>query len=150
MRRDYTAAFFIIVRNSIPLVILLILGIDIHALLIAYWIEIGIVGAATVAKIRRAEGTDNPESLPGSEFKFRPIGRGESRTIRSMAGESKRKILRDFSGYYFFLWIFLGAVALSLPGEIAGLETASPQIVLGAVVTLSMAHIVSCFISFGK
>ncbi|MES3161658.1 MAG: DUF6498-containing protein [Halorubrum sp.] len=136
----------IIAGNAIPLVSFFIFNVDLHALLVVYWVEVGVIGAATAAKIRRAEGTDNPEELPNWEYSL--MGSGESRTIRSLVGKPRGRVFRDFLGTYAVFWGFLVFPLFSLPDDLAGVEAASPLVVLGAAVALSVTHIVSYRVDF--
>ncbi len=131
----------IIAGNAIPLISFVVFDVDLHALLVVYWVEVGVIGAATAAKIRRAEGTDNPEELPNWEYS--PMGSGGSRTVRSLVDKPRERVFRDFLGTYAVFWGFLGFPVLSLPDDLSGVEAASPLVVLGAAVALSVTHVLS-------
>jgi len=142
MRSDHPASLAaIVVGNAIPFVAFLMWNIDLHALLVVYWVEIGVVGAVTAAKIRRAEGIDNPESLP--DWEYSPMGSDESRTIRSLVGKPQKRVFRDFLGTYAVFWGFLAFPVFSVPNDFASIDAASPLVVLGAVAALSVTHLVS-------
>jgi len=127
--------------NVIPLVGVVTYGIDLHALLIVYWIEAGVIGAVTTAKIRHANGSDDPEQLP--DWKYSPFGSGETRTIRSLVGRSNDEIRREFLATYVGMWVILGLFVLALPGEYANLDAGSPAVVIGAAISMSAYHVLS-------
>ena len=135
-----------IVGNAIPLVGVVTYGIDLHALLVVYWIEAGVIGAVTTAKIRHATGTDHPERLPNWEYS--PFGSGESRTIRSLVGRSNATIRNEFLATYVGTWLILGLFVLALPGEYATLDSGSPGVVVGAAVSISAYHVLSYRVNY--
>jgi hypothetical protein len=147
MRADHPISLAIIVAgNATPFVAFLMWNIDPHALLVVYWIEVGVVGAATAAKIQRAEGIDYPESLPDWEYSL--TGSGESRTIRSLVGKPQARVSRDFLGTYAVFWGFLAFPVFAVPNDFANVDAASPFVVLGGVVALSVTHLVSYRVDF--
>ena len=130
-----------IVGNAIPLVGVVTYGIDLHALLVVYWIEAGVIGAVTTAKIRHANGTDDVERLPNWEYS--PFGSGESRTVRSLVGRPNAAIRNEFLATYVGMWLILGLFVIALPGEYATLDAGSPGVVVGAAVSISAYHVLS-------
>ena len=139
--RSRLAVVTTIVGNAIPLVGVVTYGIDLHALLLVYWVEAGVIGAVTTAKIRHANGPDDPGQLPN--WKYSPFGSGESRTIRSLVGRSNGAIRREFLATYVGMWLILGLFVLSLPGEYATLDAGSPAVVIGAAVSISAYHVLA-------
>lgn len=136
----------IVVGNATPFVAFLMWNIDLHTLLVVYWLEVGVVGAVTTAKIRRAEGIDNPKSLPDWEYSL--MGSDESRTIRSLVGKPQKRVFREFLGTYAVFWGFLAFPVFSVPNDFASVDAASPLVVLGAVAALSVTHLVSYRVDF--
>lgn len=130
----------LIVANAVPLVGVVGFGWDLHSLLVGYWLESGAVGVASVAKIRRAEGEDDPGELPSLSLNDRPVD--------SFVGRSSRLIAAFFVAHYGAFWVAHGAFVLLFPALIPGLEPASPRIVAAAAVSLAAYHAVSYWANY--
>jgi len=128
------AVAWLVCANAVPLVGVVGFGWDLHSLLVVYWLESAVVGVASLAKIRRAEGTDDPGELPALSFNDRPVA--------SFVGRPKRRIAAFFAVHYGLFWGVHGAFVLVFPG-VFGLEPASPAVVGPAVVGLVAYHAVS-------
>lgn len=129
------AATGLIVANLVPLVGVVTLGWDLHSLLVVYWIESGVVGVESVAKILRAEGEDDPDDLPSIEFNDRPVS--------SFIGRSNGWIASFFSFHYGVFWVVHGVFVLTFAGAYPGLEMASPRVVGLGALGLAAYHAVS-------
>lgn len=130
----------ILAGNAAALAGVVLFGFDLHTLLVVYWVETGVIGAGIAARIRRSEATDDPNELP--DWEYSPMG-GGSRSVRELAGASNRAVLKQFLGTYAVFWAFLGAVVISIPDEVAGIDPGSPLVVLAATVGLAATHVVS-------
>ena len=109
---------------------------QVHALLIAYWLEAGVVGGIYVQKISRAEGTDDPESI-------RAFWNIAGEPPRSYIGKPKGDILGALLEQYVLIWLLLG---LYVAGPLVGaleIEPASPLTVVLIAVSLVVSHIYS-------
>lgn len=127
-----TAAAGLILANTVPPVGVVVLGWDLHSLLVGYWLESGAVGVAYVAKIRRAEGQDDAEDLPSFSLDERPVP--------SFVGRPTRHPVAFFIGHYGVFWLVHGAFILVFPGLFPGLRPASPRVVAVAAVSLAPYH----------
>ena len=143
-RRSRTE-WVILAGNVVPLVGVAAFGVDLHTLLVVYWVEAGVVGAAIAAKIRRSAATDDPETLP--DWEYSPIGGGK-RSIRELAGASNRTVLGQFLGTYVFFWVFMGFYVASIPGDVAAVDPGSPLVALAATAGLAATHAVSYRVEF--
>ncbi len=122
------------VANLVPLVGVVAFGWNLHSLLVLYWLESGVVGLASVAKILRAEGEDDPEELPSMSF--------NERSVASLIGRSNRSIARFFLSHYGFFWIGHGVFVLVFVA-IDGIAPAAPRPVAVGAVGLALYHVVS-------
>jgi len=138
--RPRTAAAGLVVANAVPLVGVVALGWGLHSILVGYWLESAAVGVASVGKIRRAAGEDDPGELPSMSFNDVPV--------ESFVGRSNRAIARFFLGHYGAFWIVHGAFVLVFPLVFPGLEPASPGVVAAAAVGLAAYHAVSYRINY--
>jgi hypothetical protein len=129
------AAAGLVVANAVPLVGVVGFGWDLHSLLVVYWLESGVVGAETVAKIIRAEGRDNADGLPSIQFDGRPID--------SFVGRANWPIAAFFLVHYGLFWVVHGVFVLVFPVVFPGLDPASPAVVAVAAVGLAAYHVVS-------
>ena len=135
------AAAGLVLANLVPLFGIVAFGWTLHSLLVVYWLESGVVGAAYVAKIRRAEGEDDPEELPSWEL--------NGRSADSFVGTSNGRIATFFLGHYGVFWAFHGLFVLyGFPDEFPGLEPASPRVVAVAAVSLAGYHAVSYWLNY--
>ncbi len=130
----------LIVANLVPLAGVLFLGWDLHVLLVAYWIESGVVGVESVAKILRAEGEDDPDELPSIEF--------NDRSAESFVGRSNRAIAVFFAFHYGVFWVVHGVFVLLFPGIFAGMDAAAPSVVAIAAASLAAYHAVSYRVNY--
>ncbi|MDG5761153.1 DUF6498-containing protein [Natronococcus sp. A-GB1] len=137
-----TAAIGLVVANLVPLVGVAFFGWTLHSLLVIYWLESGVLGAAYVAKIRRAAGEDDPEALP--EWEISSLGDTEARTLESFVGKPNRAIARYFAGYFGAFWVAHGVfVLVGFPEMFPELTVASPFVVAVAAVALTLQHALS-------
>lgn len=94
-----------------------------HALLLAYWLETGVVIVLYVAKIHRADGSDDPDAIH-SYWTF------DGEPASAYIGESNRTIARAHVRTYAGMWPVLGLFVLIVPfAEDAVLDSASPTVV---------------------
>lgn len=135
-----TAAAGLVVANVIPLVGVLGFGWDLHSLLVVYWLESGVVGTAFIAKIRRAEGEDDPEELPSVNLNDTPIA--------SFIGWRSRHLVAFFLFHYGTFWIVHGVFVFVFPSMFPGLEPAAPGIVGIGTVGLLAYHVLSYWINY--
>ncbi|ELY52714.1 hypothetical protein DV706_12215 [Natronorubrum bangense] len=136
------AAAGVVVANLVSLVGVVFFGWTLHSLLVIYWLESGVLGMAYVAKIRRAEGTDDPDELPAWEISS--VGDTAPRTLESFVGKPNRAIARYFGTYFGAFWLFHGVFVLyGLPSEFPDMATASPSAVVVAAVPLAIYHVLS-------
>ncbi len=114
-----------------------------HALLVAYWIEAGVIGAIYVAKIHRAAGTDNPEAI-------RSWSDIDGERPRSYIGKPNEEIADAFIGQYLIVWFFLGIAIAFIPfaEEDIPLEVASPLAVSVIAASLVASHLFSYWYEF--
>lgn len=137
----------LVLANLVPLIGVVRFGWTLHSVLVIYWLESGVIGAAYVAKIRRAEGEDDPDALP--EWEFSRFGEAEERSIAELVGEPNRTILSYFIQFYVVFWVFHGAVVLyGLPDEYPSMEPASPRVVAVAAVGLTVSHAISYRVNY--
>lgn len=113
-----------------------------HALLIAYWLEAGVIGGIYIAKIHRAEGTDYPEEI-------RKISDINGERPRSYIGKPNGDIAYALVEQYFMLWLVLGALTVFGPltetSFLSQIEPASPLVVSLVAVSLVVSHIFSYY-----
>lgn len=138
--RPRTAAAGLVAANAVPLVGVLALGWGLHSILVGYWLESAAVGVASVAKIRRAAGDDDPAELPSMSFNDTPV--------ESFVGRSNRAVARFFLGHYGAFWAVHGLFVLLFPAVFSGLAPASPRVVAAAAVGLAAYHAVSYRINY--
>jgi hypothetical protein len=146
--------------NLVPLVGVLALGWGLHSLLVVYWLESGVVGIESVAKILIAQGEkDNREggrgdaASDGDEGTGGPgsavAGRGEgSVTLRgvsldSLVGLGNLLVAGFFTVHYGIFWVVHGSFVLSFPILFDDLAPASPTVVATAFVGLAAYHALS-------
>lgn len=135
-----TAVTGLIVANAVPLVGVVAFGWELHSLLVGYWLESGVVGVASVAKIRRAAGEDDPDELPSFSLNDRPVG--------SFIGETNRRIAGFFVGHYGGFWAVHGVFVFVFPAVFPRMSWASPGVVAAAAVGLAAYHAVSYRLNF--
>lgn len=126
----------IVLANLATLAVVWGTGRNVHGLLVVYWLETGIVSAVYVAKIRRAEGTDDPEHV-------RSWARFDGKPADRLVGESNRTIADAVVTNFAGPWVVFGAfVVLAAPLDLVGeLEPASPVAVVLATVGLLVYHV---------
>jgi len=129
----------LLAANAVPLVGVVLFGWNLHSLLVVYWLESGAVGAASVAKIRRAEGEDDPQELPRMSF--------NDRSVRSFVGRSNRAIAAFFVSHYGVFWVVHGVFVLVF-GTFPGFGLADPSVVAVAAVGLLAYHAVSYRVNY--
>jgi hypothetical protein len=129
----------LVLANAVPLVGVVAVERDLHSLLVAYWLESGVVGAAFVARIRRAEGEDDPRELPSLSLNDRPV--------ESFVGHPKRHVITFFVFHYGTFWVVHGVFVLLFPG-LFGMEPASPSVVALAGVGLVAHHVISYRVNY--
>ena len=131
-----TTVLGLTLANLLPLVGVLAFGWGVHTLLVIYWIESGVIGAAYVQKIRRAEGVDDPDELPSWRVDGRPI--------ESFVGEPNRRIAGFFARFFGVFWLGHGLfVLVGSPSELPSLGSVSPGAVAVAALGLVAHHAVS-------
>jgi hypothetical protein len=135
-----TSTTGLVLANLVPLVGVLALGWDLHSLLVVYWLESGVVGAAFAAKIRRAEGETDPATLPSVRL--------NDRSAASFAGVPNQQILGFYLEHYGLFWLVHGVFVLLFPLMFPVLDFASPSAVAVAFVGLLAYHFVSYRVNF--
>ncbi len=137
-KRSQTAFVGVLSGNLASLLLIWWYDWQAHALLLAYWLEAGVIGAIYVAKIRRAEGTDDPESI-------RSWADIDGERPRSYIGKPNREIVDAFVQQYATVWLFLGVVIAGVPvvEEDIPIEPASPSVVALVAASLVVSHLVS-------
>lgn len=137
-RRSQTAFVGVLLANVASLLVIWWYDWQAHALLLAYWLEAGVIGAIYVAKIRRAEGTDDPNAIRSwvEIDGERPV---------SYIGRPNADIADAFVQQYAVFWLFLGLVIGLLPftEENVALEPASPFVVALVAASLVVSHLFS-------
>lgn len=136
-----TAAFGLIAANLVPLVGVIAFGWSLHSLLVAYWLESGAIGTAYIAKIRHAEGIDDPRTIPDWEF--------NGKSASSFVGASNAAIARFFVGHYGLFWAVHGLfVVVFYPAEFPTLQPAGLSAVVVAAIGLIVYHAVSYRVNY--
>ncbi|OIB59214.1 hypothetical protein BBD46_00590 [Natrialba sp. SSL1] len=137
----------LLIANLVPFVGVVSFGWTLHSLLVIYWLESGVLGAAYVAKIRRAEGADNPETLP--DWEFSGFGRSKAQSLDEFVGMPNREIASHFVRFYAVFWLFHGVVVLyGFPAENPSMEVASIHVVAVAAVGFTISHALSYRINY--
>lgn len=126
--------------NAVPLVGVVAFGWDLHSLLVVYWLEGGVVGASFWAKIRRAEGEDDPDEL-AELFLDREY-------LESFVGESRDDVARYFAGHYGWFWVGHGVFVLAFFPLLFPMDLADPATVATATLALGGYHALSYRIDF--
>ncbi len=137
-RRSQTAFVGVLLANLGSLVVIWWYDWQAHALLLAYWVEAGVIGAIYVAKIHRAEGTDDPNAI-------RSWVDIDGERPKSYLGRPNDEIADAFVQQYATFWLFLGLVIGLIPfaEENVALEPASPSVVALVAASLVVSHLVS-------
>jgi len=65
------------------------------------WADVPIVGVETVAKVLRAEGSDNPDDLPDMAL--------NGTHVTSLIGKPNREVA-SWVSHYGFMWLVLGVL----------------------------------------
>jgi hypothetical protein len=111
-----------------------------HALLLAYWLEAGVVGGIYVAKIHRAKGTDDPESL-------RSFWAINGEPPRSYIGRPNGDIAYALVEQYWLFWLVLGGIVVAGPFTedffLSAIRPAGPLVVASVAVSLVVSHVFS-------
>ncbi len=129
----------LVLANAVPLVGVVFFGWNLHSLLVIYWLESGAVGVESVAKIRRAKGEDDPETLPSLSLNDTPVA--------SMVGRSNRAIAGFFVAHYGGFWVVHGVFVMVFPAMFP-MPVAAPSAVAGSVVALAAYHVASYRINY--
>lgn len=132
----HVATAGLIVANLVPLVGVVVFGWNLHSLLVGYWLESGVIGAAFLAKLRHAAGEDDPDDLP-------PIG-----VLTDALDESKRTIAGSFLSYYGVFWIGHGSIVWSLPLNWTNIDNAALDVVAVTLLSLVVYHAVSYRVNY--
>lgn len=140
LTRAWLSPIAIVIANLTSLAAVRWGGWNVHALLIVYWFETGIVSAVYFAKILRAAGTDDPEHVPSwATFDGKPADR--------LIGQSNRRVadtvILNFAGP----WTVFGLFFVFIGGSY-GIERASPQTVALATVSLLVYHVFSYWFEY--
>lgn len=126
--------------NAIPLVGVLFYGWGVPALLLVYWLESAVVGVESIAKILRAEGTDDPDGLPSMRF--------NDRSVASFIGSSNRSIAGFFVQHYGIFWLVHGVFVLTVFRGFAPVLDGEWVSVVVPTVGLAAYHVVSYRLNF--
>lgn len=138
VRRRFTGTG-VVIANFVPLAVLFVVDIDVHAFLVVYWLEAGVIGVVTMKKIRRATGDDDPEQLP--DWEYSPFGTNEKRQLSDLVGEPADAVVREFRGTYVGLWLLVGLFVFTVPSEYTSLSTAEPLAVGAMTLPLVGYHV---------
>lgn len=125
----------LVAANLVPLAGVLAFGWDLHSILVIYWLENGVVGLESAAKILRASGEDDPDELPSMSF--------NDRDVASFVGRPRTWIAAFFAVHYGGFWIVHGSFVMVLPLMFPGFAFASPQVVALGLVVLTAYHLIS-------
>lgn len=135
-----TALAGLVLANVVPLVGVSLFDWPLHALLVAYWLESAAVGLAFGAKIRRADGEDDPDALPSMSFNDRPVS--------ALIGWDRRRLLGFFAFHYGAFWVVHGVFVLAFPAMFPGMSWADTRIVALATVGLVAYHAISYWTNY--
>ncbi len=137
-KRSQTAFVGVLLANVASLLVIWWYGWQAHALLLAYWLEAGVIGTIYSAKIRRAEGTDDPERI-------RSWSDINGKRPRSYIGKPNDDIANALVQQYFGIWLFLGLAIGIIPfmEENIAIEPASPSVVALVAASLVISHLFS-------
>jgi hypothetical protein len=128
--RSRLAAAALVAGNVVPLVGVVAFDWSLASLLVVYWVESGIVGAFSVAKIRRATGGDDPDDLPSLSF--------DDRSVASFVGEPNDAIARFFIGHYGGFWAihggFVVALSVTFLADAGPIDPVAVAVVAGSLV----------------
>ena len=116
------AVLLLIGANLIPLAGVLFFGWDLMTILVAYWLENGIVGLFNVLRLALAAG--GQQSGPGSG---------------SLASSAKVALIPFFVMHYGIFWLVHGAFVFVLPGLAGESEELGPAFGYVALATLALA-----------
>lgn len=130
----------LVLANLIPFIGVVWLSWNLHALLVIYWLESGSIGLASVAKIRRAKGQDDPDELPSISL--------NDKSIRSFIGESNWRIAGFFAFHYGAFWLVHGVFVFVFFGLFPGVKAASLSVVVPAAIGLFAYHGLSYRVNF--
>ncbi|MCU4743170.1 DUF6498-containing protein [Natronoglomus mannanivorans] len=136
-KRSQASFVVILLANLTSLAVVWWYDWQAHALLIGYWLETGVVGAVSVAKILRAEGADDPSAI-------RSWTNVDGESPDAYVGQPNRAVADAFVRNYVWLWLFAGVFLAIIPfAEEMPLEVASPSVVALAAVGLVASHVFS-------
>lgn len=134
--RPWLSSAAIVVANLASLVVFWWYGWNVHAVLLVYWLETGVVSAVYFAKILRAEGTDDPEAVRSwAAFDGKPAERLVGKPNREIADA----VVLQFTGP----WLAFGLFFVLSGSLFDTLEPASPDTVALAAVVLLVYHVLS-------
>jgi len=135
MRSERVPTVGLVVANAVPLVGVVSYGWTVYSLLVIYWVECGVVGLVSVAKIRRAAGTDDPDDLPEMST--------PGRSASSLVGAPTREVVSFFVEFYGAFWLTHGLfVFLGIP-QLLRSKPLNGRAVVVAAVALCISHVVS-------
>ncbi len=158
-RSSGVAMVVLVASNAIPLVGVLLLGWDILALLVLYWIESGVIGLINILKMARAEGP--PETGATSGIKFSgATGCGPT--------AAKAFVIPFFIFHYGLFWLVHGVFVFLLPlfaglGSMilrdgpVGVDGSGPPLMGSAIsvegiffaaLALTISHTISFYVNF--
>ena len=137
-KRSQTGFVGVLFANLASLVVIWWYDWQAHALLLAYWLESVIIVVIYVAKIHRAEGTDDPEAIRS----WLDI---DGERPRAYIGRPNRDIVDAFVEQWAVFVLALGAVITFIPfaEEDIPLEPASPVVVALVAASLVVSHLFS-------
>jgi len=137
-KRSQAGFVGVIFANLASLVVIWWYDWQAHALLLAYWLEAGVIGAIYVGKIHRAEGTDDP----GAIHSFISI---DGEPPEAYIGRPNREIAGALAGNYATFWLILGAFVVLIPffEQDIPIAPASPFVVALVAASLVVSHLFS-------
>ncbi len=137
------AVMALVIANAIPLLGVLFFGWNVWTILIAYWLENGIVGAFNIAKMAMAQSDASAVSATWTV---------NGRAVSSL---TKASLIPFFVMHYGSFWLVHGVFVLALsgigsmgPGDADMTTGMSPGTILLAVVALTISHAVSYRFNF--
>ncbi|OVE83468.1 DUF6498-containing protein [Natronolimnobius baerhuensis] len=141
-KRSQTAFVWVILANLASLAVIWWYDWQAHALLLVYWLETAVIAMVYAAKIRRAEGTDDPrDSRSWTKFAGRPA--------EWYIGKSNAKVADGIVLTFIGPWLLTGAVILVIPLiEDLTVEFASLEVVVLAAASLVGYHCFSYWITY--
>ena len=125
----------LVAANLVPFVGVVSLGWSISLLLVAYWIESGVILWVTCLKMLQAQGEKDPEEFPDTDDVL-------------FEGPNWKHVV--FSAVFFgLMWLFHGLFVVALTAQVFP-GAVSPAQVAGATAALGLYHVVTYWVEFRR